>query len=127
LQYRPDGERVINLGYRAQRDRLEQTELSGAWPIGKHWNAYARAVYSLRDEQMLERFAGFEYRACCWRVRAVARRSVSNREGTQESSFYIQLELKALPVSEMPTLSWNTQFEDTRRKLPPSENQLHDS
>ena len=96
LQYRPDGQRVINLGYRAQRDRLEQTEVSGAWPIGKHWNAYARAVYSLRDNQMLERFAGFEYKACCWRVRAVARRSVSNREGTQESSFYIQLELNGL-------------------------------
>jgi LPS-assembly protein len=96
LQYRPDGTRVLNLSYRAQRDRLEQAEVSGAWPIGKHWNAYARAVYSLRDSSMLERFAGFEYRACCWRLRAVARRSVSNREGTQESSFYLQLELNGL-------------------------------
>jgi LPS-assembly protein len=96
LQYRPDGTRVLNLSYRAQRDRLEQAEVSGAWPIGKHWNAYARAVYSLRDSAMLERFAGFEYRACCWRLRAVARRSVSNREGTQESSFYLQLELNGL-------------------------------
>jgi LPS-assembly protein len=96
LQYRPDRDRVLNLSYRAQRDRLEQTEVSGAWPIGKRWNAYARAVYSLRDSTMLERFAGFEYRACCWRLRAVARRSVSNREGTQESSFYLQLELNGL-------------------------------
>jgi LPS-assembly protein len=96
LQYRPDGERVLNLSYRAQRARLEQTEVSGAWPIGKHWNAYGRAVYSLRDSQILERFAGFEYRACCWRLRAVARRSVSNREGTQETSFYVQLELNGL-------------------------------
>ncbi|HYJ41588.1 MAG TPA: LPS-assembly protein LptD [Steroidobacteraceae bacterium] len=96
LQYRPAGDRVLNLSYRTQRDRLEQAELSGAWPIGKHWNAYARGVYSLRDSQMLERFAGFEYKACCWRLRAVARRSVSNREGTQETSFYLQLELKGL-------------------------------
>lgn len=96
LQYRPDGQRVLNLAYRAQRDRLEQAEVSGAWPIGKRWNAYARAVYSLRDSQMLERFAGFEYQACCWRIRAVARRSISNREGTQESSFYLQLELTGL-------------------------------
>jgi LPS-assembly protein len=96
LQYRPDGDRVLNLSYRAQRDRLEQAEVSGAWPIGKHWNAYARAVYSMRDDQMLERFAGFEYRACCWRLRAVARRSVSNRDGSQESSFYLQLELNGL-------------------------------
>jgi LPS-assembly protein len=96
LQYRPDGKRVLNLAYRAQRDRLEQAEVSGAWPIGKRWNAYARAVYSLRDSQMLERFAGFEYQACCWRIRAVARRSISNREGTQESGFYLQLELTGL-------------------------------
>ena len=96
LQYRPAGDKVLNLSYRTQRDRLEQTEVSGAWPIGKRWNVYARGVYSLRDSQMLERFAGFEYRACCWRLRAVARRSVSNREGTQETSFYLQLELKGL-------------------------------
>jgi LPS-assembly protein len=96
LQYRPAGDKVLNLSYRTQRDRLEQAELSGAWPIGNRWNVYARGVYSLRDSQMLERFAGFEYRACCWRLRAVARRSVSNREGTQETSFYLQLELKGL-------------------------------
>ena len=30
------------------------------------------------------------------RVRAVARRSISNREGTQETSFYVQLELTGL-------------------------------
>ncbi len=96
LQYRPDGGHVLNLAYRAQRDRLEQADVSAAWPIGNRWNAYARAVYSLRDSEMLERFAGFEYRACCWRIRAVARRSISNREGTQESSFYVQLELNGL-------------------------------
>ena len=96
LQYRPDGQRVLNLSYRAQREVLEQAEVSGAWPLGKRWNAYARAVYSLRDSELLERFAGFEYQACCWRVRAVARRSISNREGTQETSFYVQLELTGL-------------------------------
>jgi LPS-assembly protein len=96
LQYRPAETQVLNLSYRAQRDVLEQGELSGAWPLGKRWNVYARAVYSLRDSEMLERFAGFEYRSCCWRVSAVARRSVSSRDGAQESSFYLQLELIGL-------------------------------
>jgi LPS-assembly protein len=50
-------------------------------------------VYSLRDSTTLERFAGFEYKACCWRIRAVARRFISNREGTQETGFQLQLEL----------------------------------
>jgi len=96
VQYRPGDDRVINLAYRAQRDRLEQADVSGAWPLGKRWNVYGRAVYSLRDSSMLDRFAGFEYKACCWRLRAVARRSVSNREGTQDTSFYVQLELNGL-------------------------------
>ena len=96
VQYRLDGQRVLNLAYRAQRDVLEQTEISGAWPLGKNWNAYARGVYSLRDSELIERFAGFEYKACCWRLRAVARRAISNREGTQETSFYVQMELTGL-------------------------------
>jgi LPS-assembly protein len=96
LQYRPGNDRVVNLAYRAQRDRLEQADVSGAWPIGSRWNVYGRAVYSLRDNSMLDRFAGLEYKACCWRLRAVARRSISNREGTQSTSFYLQLELNGL-------------------------------
>jgi LPS-assembly protein len=96
IQYRPGGDRVINLGYRAQRDRLEQAEVSGAWPLGKRWNAFGRYVYSLRDDSTLERFAGFEYKACCWRVRAVVRRFISNSRGTQETGFQLQLELNGL-------------------------------
>jgi LPS-assembly protein len=96
LQYRPDGDRVLNLAYRSQRDVLEQAEVSGTWPIGTRWNAYGRAVYSLRDHAVLERFAGFEYKACCWRLRAVARRYISSRAGTQETGFYLQLELNGL-------------------------------
>jgi LPS-assembly protein len=96
LQYRPGDDRVLNLAYRAQRDRLEQAEFSGAWPIGKRWNAFGRVVYSLRDSSTLERFAGFEYKACCWRIRAVLRRFISNSEGTQETGFQVQLELNGL-------------------------------
>ena len=96
LQYRPGGDRVLNLGYRTQRDRLEQAEVSGAWPIGKRWNAFGRMVYSLRDDSTLERFAGFEYEACCWRIRAVVRRFISSSAGTQETGFQVQLELKGL-------------------------------
>ncbi len=96
LQYRPDGDRVINLAYRAQRERLEQADFSAAWPLGKRWNAFGRYVYSLFDDKTLDEFAGFEYKGCCYKLRAVARRSVSNREGSTESSFYLQLELNGL-------------------------------
>ena len=96
VQYRPDGEHVVNLAYRALRDRIEQADASVAWPIGKRFNAFGRYVYSLLDSKTLDQFAGFEYKACCYKLRTVARRSVSNRDGTSETEFYLQLELNGL-------------------------------
>ena len=96
LQYRPDEQRALNLTYRFQRERLEQGELSGAWPVGKRWSVFSRLVYDLDGRSSLDRFAGLEYRACCWRLRAVARRFVSSRSGERETGVYLQLELNGL-------------------------------
>ena len=98
LQYKPANASVINLGYRYQRDVFEQVELSGAWPIRSRWNVFVRDVYSLRDHVALERFAGFEYRACCWRLRLGARRYVNSHDSSrpQETGVWLQLELAGL-------------------------------
>jgi LPS-assembly protein len=98
LQYKPASDSVINLGYRYQRDVFEQVELSGAWPIRSRWNVFVRDVYSVRDHVGLERFAGFEYRACCWRVRLGARHYVNSRDSSrpQETGVWLQLELAGL-------------------------------
>lgn len=96
LQYKPEYDRVVNLGYRFRRGGIEQVDGSVAWPIGEKWSAYARMVYSLEDETTLDQFAGFEYRSCCWRIRAVARRYVSDRTGDTDTSFLLQLELNGL-------------------------------
>ena len=104
VQYRPAGDKVINLAYRFQRDLLEQAEISAAWPVSQHWNVFARGVYSLKDSEAIERFVGFEYTAPCWKVRMLARRFVSTRPpvgtisttGQQDTSFFLQLELTGL-------------------------------
>ncbi len=96
LQYKPEYDRVMNLGYRFRRGGIEQVDGSVAWPIGNSWSAYARMVYSLEDSKSLDQFAGFEYRSCCWRIRAVARRYVSDRTGDTDTSFLLQLELNGL-------------------------------
>ncbi|MFM7434357.1 MAG: LPS assembly protein LptD, partial [Gammaproteobacteria bacterium] len=96
LQYRPDSDRALNIAYRFQRDRLEQGEVSGAWPIGPRWNAYGRYVYDLKDRSTLDRFAGVEYKSCCWRLRLVGRRFVSSRTGERDTGIYLQLELNGL-------------------------------
>lgn len=110
LQYKPAPDKVINLGYRYERfqfvqgqfgqpgyeEGFDQVELSATWPIKKHVNIFAREVVSLRDSTELERFAGFEYRACCWRMRLGARRFVSSHDGSQTTGIWLQLELAGL-------------------------------
>jgi LPS-assembly protein len=96
LQYRPAGNQVVNLGYRFDRGTDEQADASIAWPLGKHWDAYGRSIYSLIDHKAIENFVGFQYRGSCWGVRVVARDSVSNRTGARGSSIYLELELNGL-------------------------------
>jgi LPS-assembly protein len=117
LQYKPAANSVINLFYRYERfvatqeifegvpqviqQGFDQFEVSGAWPIRQNWSVFAREVYSLRDPGVahateLERFAGFEYRACCWRIRLGARRYVNNHDGSQNTGIWLQLELAGL-------------------------------
>jgi LPS-assembly protein len=129
VQYRPAPDRVVNLGYRFERGiyeeaalatgqpgqtpvcgtpvtpscNVEQLETSAAWPIGGSWSVFARGVYSIADREALERFAGFEYRACCWSLRLGARRYVgarpttsTSRTGPQDTGIWLQLELTGL-------------------------------
>lgn len=96
VQYKPTWDRVANLGYRYRRGLLDQVDGSFAWPIAHSWNVYARHVYSLRDRAAIESLGGFEYQACCWRLRLVARRYVSSFTGTRDTGISLQLELNGL-------------------------------
>ncbi|HEY5806951.1 MAG TPA: LPS assembly protein LptD [Povalibacter sp.] len=96
VQYRPAHDRVVNVGYRFRHEGIRQLDGSLAWPLGERWSAYARMVYSLEERDTLDQFAGLEYRACCWRLRFVGRRYVSNRDGDVDTSFLVQLELNGL-------------------------------
>jgi LPS-assembly protein len=102
LQYRPDPNRVVNIGYRFQEGILKQWDGSFAWPITAHWNSVGRWVYSLQDRQTIEQVAGFEYKSCCYKVQLVQRRYLSIRPGTTtpggtlDTSIALQLELTGL-------------------------------
>ncbi len=96
LQYRPAGNKILNLSYRFRRDSLEQGDLSWSWPISSQWNVVGRYKYSFRDEEALEEFLGIEYESCCWGLRLVSRRHISARDGTRDSSIGLQLVLKGL-------------------------------
>jgi LPS-assembly protein len=75
---------------------FDQVDSSAAWPIHRSWNIFAREVFDLRNHEELERFAGFEYRACCWRLRLGARRYISTFTGSRDTGIWLQLELAGL-------------------------------
>jgi LPS-assembly protein len=96
VQYHPDPNKVINVGYRFQEDILKQYDVSFAWPIAGHWNTVGRYVYSTQNHEVIEQLAGFEYKSCCWRIQVLQRRYLTNRTGGLDTSVALQLELTGL-------------------------------
>jgi len=96
IQYRPQGNKILNLSYRFRKDSFEQGDVSWSWPVAKSWNFVGRYNFSFRDDEALEEFYGIEYESCCWGLRLVNRRYISTRDGTRDSSFGIQLVLKGV-------------------------------
>jgi len=96
LQYRPAGNKILNLAYRFRRDSLEQGDVSWSWPLSTQWNFVGRYKFSFRDDEALEEFFGLEYESCCWGIRLVSRRHISTRDGTRDSSIGLQLILKGM-------------------------------
>ncbi len=64
-------DRLFGIGYRYRRGALEQGDVSLVWPIAQRWRMIGRYSYSFLDKERLEDFFGFEYEACCWRLRLV--------------------------------------------------------
>ncbi len=96
VQYKPGPDTVVNLGYRYRESLLEQWDAAFAWRISPSWQLYARQVFSTRENKSIDRFAGFEYGGCCWRLRLLARNYVSNRTGESDNSIMLQVELNGL-------------------------------
>ncbi len=96
IQYRPRGDKIVNLAYRQRRGVLEQTDLSFVWPLTRRWHAVGRWSYSLREDLTLEGLGGLEYESCCWALRLVGRRYVNDQADGAEAAIMLQLELKGL-------------------------------
>jgi LPS-assembly protein len=94
VEYAPEAGRLAGFSYRYREGLLEQGDLSLVWPLGERWRVIGRYSYSFLDEEPLDRFLGWEYEACCWRLRVIGRRYISRRSGESDSSISIQLQLK---------------------------------
>ncbi len=96
IQYRPRPDTVVNMGYRYREGLLEQWDAGFAWRLSPDWQLFARQVYSTKENKSIDRFAGFEYGGCCWRLRLLGRNYVSTRTGESDNSVLLQVELNGL-------------------------------
>jgi len=96
LSYRASDMKLANVSYRFRNDLYEEIDVSAAWPVTEHWNLVGRYKYSIFDRSTLDRFVGIEYDTCCWSIRGIWRRNLTNRNGEFDTSFSVQLQLKGL-------------------------------
>ncbi|MGA7750888.1 MAG: LPS-assembly protein LptD [Gallionella sp.] len=93
--YHPEAGKVLNFGYRFERDTLRQVDFSTQWPLSRQWRMLGRWNYSIQDGQILEAIAGLEYTQSCWALRLVAQRFATATLQTN-TSFFVQLDLSEL-------------------------------
>ena len=87
LRYQRDSERMLNFSWRYRSlvqatpfliragidPAIDQTDISGAWPLSANWKLLGRWNYDHANSRNLEAFAGVEYRNCCATIRLIAR------------------------------------------------------
>ncbi len=99
LQYTPSTGHAYNLGYRQRRvddGKLEQSDISAVFPVGRKWRAIGRWQYDLENSSTLETMAGVEYRNCCWGLRVLGRRHTRVAGEDPDTAIMVQLELRGL-------------------------------
>lgn len=112
FQFQSDINRILNLGYRLRempgpgvlngiKRRIDQTDISGVWPLNDRWGLIGRWNHDLANKRNLETIAGVEYSNCCWTMRLLARQWIDNNAlfaGVDEDNrgVFFQFELKGL-------------------------------
>ena len=92
LRYRDEERRLFNIGYQFLDrqpsfddngdlvDRtVEQTYVSGAYPIAKQWGLIGHWNHDMTNNRELDTIAGVEYDSCCWSTRIIARQWAVNK------------------------------------------------
>ena len=103
IHYQNTDNRIFNIAYRFRRDpvdelnNLEQGDISFSWPVGRKFAFMGRWNYSLTDERDIETLFGVEYDSCCWTMRLLTQRHLTDDTiEPYDSSIMLQLILKGL-------------------------------
>ena len=72
LHYRPEADRIVNLGYRYTNELEQIVDFSAQWPLSVRWTGMARWNFSVPESRTVQAYAGLQYASCCWALRATA-------------------------------------------------------
>jgi len=95
-RYAESTDKYIEFGYRKSNDSaLDQLVVEGEWPISPNMSLFGVERYGLEESENLQTRLGFEYDACCWRLRVSAD---SLRRSNQETrnAIFAEFELTGL-------------------------------
>lgn len=83
IEYRQNANNLVQLSHRFVRDlsgeRIDQLGLSASWEFAENWQAIARSYRDIERDRSIENYVGIQYESCCWAIRVVAQRSLTNR------------------------------------------------
>lgn len=94
LRYRK-GKKLLNIGHRLQRDRLEHLDFSFSWPFDNGFTLLGRSQQAIREGHSIEQLLGFSWDNCCWTLRGAARRH-RNNDNDYDNDYTVEMIFKGL-------------------------------
>lgn len=102
LNYRASNDRILHVGYRYQRNSIDQTDVAMIWPLTRRYSIIGRWNYDVSTNRTIEGLAGIEYNDCCWKLRMVFRSYLDSpsirdfEDAERRSGVYFQVVFKGL-------------------------------
>ncbi len=101
LGYTDENRRIFNIGYHDRPvDDLRESEISVIWPVTDHWRLIGQWLYDIENQRSMETLAGAEWRNCCWKIRLLSQRELTDEEGNgtlaADSTILLQIQLTGL-------------------------------
>ena len=87
--------KTLTVGYRFNRDSLEQITAHLQWPLTERWQIFGTERYAIDDDENLETTLGLEFDGCCWRFSIYGQRRVDPGE-EQRNAIIAEFELTGL-------------------------------
>lgn len=88
IKYELASDKFVSFGYRNSDDAsIDQLIVEGEWPVSQSLSVFGTERYGLDESESLQTRVGFEYDACCWRLRLAADRLRRSNSETRNAVF----------------------------------------